>query len=180
MAIVGEQKLVKKLKRGCHQSFTTLFHLYAKKLYNFSFKYTQSHAESEEIVQEVFLKIWNKRDTINPKLSFNAFLITIAKNHIFNRIKKEASRKQYREQIEQSDLVTNETESKVIFADLEQIAKSKIEGLPPKRKQIFLLRRDSGLSIKEIAEKLGIAESTVENQMNKAIKTLKTNLSNFS
>ncbi|WP_420580139.1 RNA polymerase sigma factor [Reichenbachiella sp.] len=180
MPILGEQKLVKKLKGGCHQSFTTLFHLYAKKLYNFSYKYTQSHAESEEIVQEVFLKIWNKRDTINPKLSFNAFLITIAKNHIFNRIKKEASRKQYRNQIEHSELITNETESKVIFADLEQIAKSKIEDLPPKRKQIFLLRRDSGMTVKEIAQKLGIAESTVENQMNKAIKSLKTNLSKFS
>ena len=180
MPIIGEQKLVKKLRGGCHQSFTTLFHLYGKKLYNFSYKYTQSHAESEEIVQEVFLKIWNKRDTINAKLSFNAFLITIAKNHIFNRIKKEASRRQYREQIEPSELVTNETESKVIFANLEEIAKSKIDDLPPKRKQIFLLRRDSGLSIKEIADKLGIAESTVENQMNKAIKTIKSNLSNFS
>lgn len=180
MPIIGEQKLVRKLKGGCHQSFTTLFHLYGKKLYNFSYKYTQSHAESEEIVQEVFLKIWNKKDAINPKLSFNAFLITIAKNHIFNRIKKEASRRQYREQIENADLVTNETESKVIFADLEQIANKQIDNLPPKRKQIFLLRRDSGLTVKEIAEKLGIAESTVENQMNRAIKTLKSDLSKFS
>lgn len=180
MPIIGEQKLVKKLKGGCHQSFTTLFHLYGKKLYNFSYKYTQSHAESEEIVQEVFLKIWNKRDSINVKLSFNAFLITIAKNQIFNRIKKEASRRQYRQQIEPSELVSNETESKVIFADLEQIANNKIDSLPPKRKQIFLLRRDSGLSVKQIADQLGIAESTVENQMNRAIKTLKSNLSNFS
>lgn len=179
MPIAGEQKLVKKLRKGCHQSFTTLFHLYARKLYNFSYKYTDSHAESEEIVQEVFLKIWNKKETINPKLSFNAFLITIAKNHIFNKIKKETSRKQYRAQIEPSSLVTNETENKVIFADLAEIAKSEVEGLPPKRKQIFLLRRDSGLSVKEIAKQLGIAESTVENQMNKAIKTLKSNLSNI-
>lgn len=177
MPIIGEQKLVRKLRKGCHQSFTTLFHLYGKKLYNFSYKYTDSHAESEEIVQEVFLKIWNKRDTINSKLSFNAFLITIAKNHIFNKIKKEASRKQYRAQITSSELITNETENKVIFADLEKIANSNIEDLPPKRKQIFLLRRDSGLSVKEIANQLGIAESTVENQMNKAIKTLKSNLS---
>ena len=180
MPIIGEQKLVKKLSAGCHDSFTSLFHLYGKKLYNFSYKYTQSHAESEEIVQEVFLKIWNKKETINPKLSFNAFLITVAKNHIFNRIKKEASRRQYRNQIQPSELVTNETESKVIFSDLEQLAKNKIEDLPPKRKQIFLLRRDSGLTVKEIAERLGIAESTVENQMNKAIKTLKSGLSNFS
>lgn len=179
MHIAGEQKLVKKLRKGCHQSFTTLFHLYAKKLYNFSYKYTSSHAESEEIVQEVFLKIWNKKETINPKLSFNAFLITIAKNHIFNKIKKETNRKQYRAQIEHSSLITNETENKIIFADLAQIAKSKVDDLPPKRKQIFLLRRDSGLSVKEIAKQLGIAESTVENQMNKAIKTLKSNLSNI-
>lgn len=179
MPIIGEQKLVKKLRNGCHQSFTTLFHLYGKKLYNFSYKYTNSHAESEEIVQEVFLKIWNKRESINAKLSFNAFLITIAKNHIFNRIKKEASRKKYREQIAPSELVTNETENKVIFADLAEIAKSKVDNLPPKRKQIFLLRRDSGLTVKEIATKLGIAESTVENQMNRAIKTLKSNLSNY-
>ncbi|MEO9965951.1 MAG: RNA polymerase sigma-70 factor [Reichenbachiella sp.] len=180
MSIVEEDKLINKLKNGCHQSFTNLFHLYAKKLYNFAYKYTESHAESEEIVQEVFLKIWNKKDSINPKLSFNAFVITIAKNLIFNKIKKEASRRQYRAQIASSEMITNETENNVIFADLAELANNKVESLPPKRKQIYLLRRDSGLSVKEIAAQLGIAESTVENQMNKAIKTLKSNLSNFS
>lgn len=177
---IGEKHLVKKVQQGCHVSFTILFKKYGKKLYNFSYKYTNSQVESEGVVQEVFLKIWQRRHTLNPDLSFNSFVITIAKHSIFNLMKKNANRKTYKDQIDTSIFISEETEQKIIFSDLEEIARQRIDKLPPKRKQIFLLRRDTDLSIKEISEKLNISESTVENQMNRAIKTLKSDLAQFN
>ena len=175
-----ESHLVKKVRQGCHVSYSILFEKYSKKLYNFSYKYTNSQVESEGIVQEVFMKIWQKRETLNPELSFNSFVITIAKHSIFNLMKKNAYRKAYKDQLHPSAFVTEETEQKIIFSDLDDLAQESINKLPPKRKQIFLLRRDSELSIKEIATKLNISESTVENQMNRAMKTLRSDFAKIN
>lgn len=174
---VSEKKLVQKLRQGSQQAFSEIFKLYSKKLHNFSFKYTQSNSEAEEVVQEVFLKIWQNREKLDPELSFNSYVITIAKNHIFNCMKKKANEHYYRHYLCTRDTYDNQTENKIIFTNYEEITQESIDKLPPRRKQIFLLKRESGLSIQEIADQLGLSKSTVENQMNKAIKSIKSDLS---
>ena len=131
-------------------------------------------------MQEVFLKIWKNREKLDPSLSFNAYIITIAKNYIFNCMKKKANEHYYKHYLSNRDNVDNQTENKIIFTDYQEITQDCINKLPPRRKQIFLLRRESGLSIEEIADKLNISQSTVENQMNKAIKTIRSDLSRYN
>lgn len=174
---LSEKKTVRELRDGSQEAFSDLFKIYSKKLYNFSYKYTQSGPEAEEVVQEVFLKIWKNRTKLDPELSFNAYIITIAKNHIFNGMKKKANEQFYKQYLTNQGTNDNSTENKIIFTNYEEVAQECIDKLPPKRKQIFMLRRESGLTIKEIAEKLNISSSTVENQMNKAMKTIKIDLS---
>jgi len=173
-----EQGLICQLKAGDKQAFNQLFYQYERKLYNFSCKLLHSQEDAEEIVQEVFLKIWQKREELKPEFSFNSFVITIAKNLIFNKIRKNVYERSYLASLEHSDFIHNETDRQVVYSDLENISLQAIEQLPPKRKHIFKLSRESGMSNQEIAESLSISKSTVENQMNKCLKFLKQYLKN--
>ncbi|TRX60179.1 RNA polymerase sigma-70 factor [Fulvivirga sp. M361] len=167
------QELVRKLSSGDQRAFKTLYDYYGRKLYYLGRKYQLSEDESSEIVQDVFFKVWQKRKELNPAYSFNSYLITIAKNLIFNGIRKSAYKRAYLSDLDSSDFSHNDTEKSVIYLDLEKIASEAIEQLPPKRKNIFKLSRESGMSNQEIAESLNISKSTVENQMNKCLKFLK-------
>ena len=167
------QKLVRKLRSGDQAAFKVLYLQFGKKLFQFSRKYKLSTEECNEIVQEVFLKTWEKRKTLDPDQSFNAFVITVARNLIFNKFKKKVYEKAYLSYLENADPSHYDTEKEVIYADIESIAQRAIEQLPEKRRHIFKLSRESGLSNQEIAESLNISKSTVENQMNKCLKFLK-------
>ncbi|HNP19584.1 MAG TPA: RNA polymerase sigma-70 factor [Fulvivirga sp.] len=172
------RELVRKLKSGDQDAFKSLYEEFGKKLYYFGRKYQLSEEDSSEIVQETFYKIWNKREELKPEFSFNSFVITIAKNLIFNKIRKNVYERSYLSSLDHTDFVHNETDRQVIYSDLENIAMQAIEQLPPKRKHIFKLSRESGMSNQEIAESLSISKSTVENQMNKCLKFLKQYLEN--
>lgn len=167
------QELVRKLRSGDQSAFKVLYTYYGKKLYFLGKKYNLSQEDNSEIIQEVFLKIWQKRKEINPEYSFNAFVITIAKNLVFNKIRKSAYERNYLSSLYRSDYEHNETEKSVVYSDLENIALKAIEELPPKRKQIFKLSRETGMSNQEIAESLNISKSTVENHMNKCLKFIR-------
>lgn len=172
--IYENDHLVSRLKEGDKDAFDKLFAIFGKKLYYFSLKYVNVKEEAEEIVQEVFLKIWEHRDRLDEHLSFNAYVIKIAKNLIFNKAQKKVNEHAYLEYYTaHTTNINTDTESHIIYADLEAHANQEIERLPPKRKQIFLLSRKIGLSNQEISKQLNISKSTVENQINKALKSLK-------
>ncbi|MEO0331838.1 MAG: RNA polymerase sigma-70 factor, partial [Bacteroidota bacterium] len=176
----NEKSLIVALKRGDQAAFSRLFFAYEKKLYFFSYKLLQSHADAEEVVQEVFLRIWDKRATLDEQRSFNAYLITIAKNIIYNRASRKVTEHAYREYLQRvAPSARHQTEEVVNFSDLNTISHRFISQLPEKRRKIFLLSRFEGLNNQEIAQQLNISVSTVENQMNKALKVLKTRFSQY-
>lgn len=172
-----EKKLIVALKANDHQAFDTLFRKYARKLYNFSLATTKNKFIAEEMVQVVFLKIWEKRNQISEHHSFNSFLFTIAYHEIITWIRKARSdqRKTLAFQA-YNNLVSNETEIKIDFQNFENLTMQLIEQLPERRREIFRLSRQEGLSNKEIADKLKISVKTVENQMTAALRFLRKNL----
>ncbi len=173
----SETALIAALKKGNQEAFSQLFFAYEKKLYFFSYKLLQSHADAEEVVQEVFLKVWDKRVTLDEQRSFNAYLITIAKNIIYNRASRKITEHAYREYLQRATpSIRHHTEEVVNFSDLNAISHRFINQLPEKRRKIFLLSRFEGLSNREIAKQLNISVSTVENQMNKSLKALRNYL----
>ena len=171
----NEAQLVRSLLKGNLLAFNTLFKTYSGRLYRFAYGYLKSEAESEELVQEVFMVIWEKREGLIPELSFKSYLFTIA----FNIIRKHFRTKVYLSEYLKSGIISDldlQTSEKVTYDSLHKYITELVAKLPPRRKEIFIKSRFEGFSIKEIAEELEISHKTVENQLTDALRFIRTNL----
>ena len=168
---------VEMLKKGDFSAFTVLFQKYSERLYAFALSITKEPYIAEEITQQVFLKIWEKRLQIDEFLSFKSFLFSVTYSETISWLRKETAEKRKMTRWGEASLFTsNITNYTVEFNNIEKLAQDLIDGLPEKRKEIFKLSREQGYSNKEIANKLGISVKTVENQITSALKTLKEQL----
>jgi len=173
--IKNESLLVHNLSKGNLLAFNTLYKEYSGRLYRFALGYLKSEAEAEELVQEVFTKIWEKRADLKKELSFKSFLFTIA----FNIIRKHFRTKTYLSEYFKTGIISDldmQTSQKITYDSLYQYITELVNQLPARRKEIFIKSRFEGLSINEIAEKLKISHKTVENQLTEALKFIRTNL----
>lgn len=156
--------------------FEQLFRQYYKELVLFAQSYLKSAAEAEEVVQDVFVGRWENRDTLTIHHSERAFLYTAVRNQCLNHLKHNKVRDRHAVFVaEHSDIQNAPTDEK----ELSALIAVAIANLPPKCREIFELSRFDGLKYKEIAEQLGISEKTVENQMGKALKMMRDQLSDF-
>lgn len=170
------QELILKLKEGSSEAFQELFYQYGKRIHRFSIGYLKNIQEAEEIVQEVFLKVWNVRDTLTSDKSLDSYIFTIAKNAILNTIRKSKNEQLYLDYEKLHPGKNILLDEELDFRELERVYKQSIEQLSPKRKIIFLLSREKNLSNAEIAAQLGISVKTVENQMTSALAQIKKEL----
>ena len=178
-ALKDESLLVRNLSKGNLLAFNTLYKEYSGRLYRFALGYLKSEPEAEELVQEVFTKIWEKRTELKEELSFKSFLFTIA----FNIIRKHFRTKAYMSDYFKTgigDDLDMQTTQKITCDSLHQYITELVNKLPERRKEIFIKSRFDGLSIKEIAEELNISHKTVENQLTDALKFIRTNLNRES
>ena len=120
---------------------------------------------TEEVVQDVFVKIWSKRKSIDPQYCFSSFIFRVAHNHTINILKRNTYEKVAKERISKTSASSvSDTEDKVIYKEYMGIMTKAIEQLPPKRKNIFNLSRTKGISHDEIAAEMGISKNTVKSQ----------------
>jgi len=177
--IKNESLLVRNLSKGNLLAFNTLYKEYSGRLYRFAFGYLKSEAEAEELVQEVFTIIWEKRADLKEELSFKSFLFTIA----FNIIRKHFRTKAYLSDYFKTGISADQdmqTSQKITYDSLYQYITELVNQLPVRRKEIFIKSRFEGHSIKEIADELKISHKTVENQLTDALKFIRTNLNRES
>ncbi|CAL1518763.1 RNA polymerase sigma-70 factor [Chitinophaga sp. MM2321] len=178
--MIHEKDLIAELIKGDAQSFRKIYDLYIKKVYHFVRHYVKEKSEADDITQNVFIKIWEKRNVINTEKSFEGFVFTIAYRAIIDRFRQNAAKPYFNTR----DMIDPQIASSVCSDDLlhlhqlESLYNKSLQTLPPKRKEIFLLSRHNGLTNKQIAEKLGISIKTVENQMTAALSSLKESLLN--
>ncbi len=171
-------ELVSLLKQGDMKAFDAIYNKYCHRLHEFVIRYLKQEEDAEEIVQEVFIKIWESRRKIDVYLSFESFLFTIAYNSTISLLRKRLSESKSKEhlksvqQIQEADSVTNELH----FKELEEKVDSLLQQLTPRQREIYALSRQDGLSHKEIAHKLDISESTVNNHLVTVIKYLKSQI----
>mgnify|MGYP006099916425 CR=1 FL=1 len=166
--------LVNQLMEGNEKAFRKLYDLYRNDLYRFSLSMVVLKPYAEEIVQDVFLKLWLNRETLKPDLSIKSYLFTITRNDTISFLKKAANNKKMREEIfYKSQKEVYSTERYVREAELEIIKEEALELLTPRRRQIFEMSRNEGKSYEEIAIILGISPNTVRNQMSMALETLR-------
>lgn len=169
--------LVRLLAEGSEQAFSLLYNRYAGKLYNFLLKLSDGNQYlSEEIVQRVFIKVWEMRLSIQPDKTFVSFLYTIAKNMLYNEYEHLLVEFVYKEYCSRQEWTDNSTDRDVELRSLDAFIHNTIERLPPARREIVRLYHEEQLSIKEICKRLHLAESTVHNQLRSATKTIKEEL----
>lgn len=176
--VVDEARLVEGLQNGDIESFDTLFGLYGIRLYRFAYGFLKSKEESEEIVQDVFVKIWEKRTFLKPELQFKSYLFTIAYNMIRKHFRTKALLDKYLTATANIDDDNIFYTPDVDIFSLQKLVTGLVESMPIKRRMVFQKSRGEGKSIKEIAQEMGIAESTVENHLNQALKYLRNHLGN--
>ena len=169
-----EKLLIEQLMEGNNKAFRKLFDTYRNDVYAYSMSMLKSKVLAEEIVQDVFLKIWQHRERLNPDLSFRSYIFTITRNLTFNLISKVANnRKLKEEELYKSQKSYSPIEDKITENDYEVIKSRAIELLPPKRKIIFQMSRNENMSYEEISKELNISVSTVKGQMSKALTTIR-------
>jgi RNA polymerase sigma-70 factor (family 1) len=177
--LLTEPLLVKNLSKGNLLAFNTLYNEYSGRLYRFAIGYLKSEAEAEELVQEVFTIIWEKRADLKEELSFKSFLFTIA----FNIIRKHFRTKAYLSDYFKSgtgDEPDMQTSNYITYNSLYQYINEIVSQMPTRRRDIFIKSRFKGQSIKEIAEEMKISHKTVENQLTDALKFIRTNINKES
>ena len=162
--------LIQPLKNGSVKAFDALYQLYSARLYNFVLKISKGDTYmAEEIVQRVFIKIWEDRSMLDTQKSFNAFICTIAKNMLMNEYKHQMVEFVYQEYI----LQINKDESsdgvdKIEYVFLEKYLNTLIEQLSPARREVYIMNRIDKLTVKEIAQWSGKSEKTIEKQLSEA------------
>jgi RNA polymerase sigma-70 factor (ECF subfamily) len=170
----SEPSLVRSLSKGNLLAFNTLYYKYSKGLYRFAYGYLKTEVEAEELVQEVFTIIWEKRANLKEELSFRSFLFTIASNIIKKHFRTKTYLSDYFK-IDSSD-EDMQTSHQITYDSFYQYINELVNQLPERRKEIFLKSRFQGLSITEIAKELNISHKTVENQLTDALKFIRINL----
>jgi RNA polymerase sigma-70 factor (family 1) len=178
MTEINDQILALRLNNNEVKAFDALFHKYSNKLYRFSFSLLKNEEDSKEIVQETFCKIWDKRKEIDSGQSIKSFLFTISYNLIIDQLRLRLKDEEYRKFLEQH--FRENPFKQGTDMDYETIKKEidkAVEELPAKRRQIYRLSREKGLSHKKIAAQLDIKEKTVENHINLALRHIKSRLS---
>ncbi|MFO7723684.1 MAG: RNA polymerase sigma-70 factor [Bacteroidales bacterium] len=165
------------LNKGDHHAFEKLYLVFSSRVYGFAYRFLQDHEGAAEIVQEVFLKIWQKRAFVNPSLPFEAYLFTMTRNVIFNIHRRKQFATAYTKFAQQYlKRCSNETESLIVFRDYQEKIQKIIDTLPTQRQRIFRLSREEGLSHKEIASLTGLSGRTVEAHIRLALQQIRKEL----
>lgn len=172
-----DEDLLLRIRKGDEVAFELVFYRYKGKLYDFIRRSLPASEDAESMVQEIFVKLWSNREQLDATKSLNAFIYIMARNEIYGNLRKLLVRRRYLEELSFSINQSSETtEQELEYNELKSVVSQLINSMPEKRREIFVLSRNEGLSYKEIASQLSISENTVDSQIRKALAYLKENL----
>jgi len=172
--------IVKNLLKDDKKALDDLYAFYYPRLYSFSKKILKVEDDVNDILQDVFVKIWLNRKKINSVETFNSYIFTITKNAIISLFREKTRNSDFELKVRQA--ATGEEfiiETELEYQDLKEKVDALIEKLPEKRKQVYILSREKGLSNAEIAEQLGISVKTVEDHMMHSLRYLREKMKNL-
>ncbi|GGD60012.1 DNA-directed RNA polymerase sigma-70 factor [Emticicia aquatilis] len=173
-----DQELLADIANGDSRAFEILYRRYFSKLYGAAYKRLQDRELTEEVVQELFVSLWERRTTL-PIENIESYLFSSIKYLVIAQFKKNSLFEKYSSTLDATENDDNFTEQAVAFDELNQAYQEALQLIPEKCREVFLLKR-SGLSQREISERLDISEKTVENQMTKALKILREALKDYT
>ena len=169
-----EAVLLQRLQQGDTEAYITLYDQYYPSLYTYILHFINIPELAEDALQEVFIKIWEIRERINPELSFSGYLYRITRNHVFKRLKKISADAALRLQVMQElQHQTEDADTALLWKQYESLLHQAIAQLPPQRQKVFRLCREESKSYEEVAVELGISRNTVKEHMVLAMKSIK-------
>ena len=172
---IGKQVL-QRLKNGDEGAFDTVFWSYNSHVFHFIDSLLYDKTLAEDFTQNVFLKIWERRESINPEDSFESYLFTIARNMVYKESEKRLLSERFFEYIGNQQDFDGQLEAKIDAESLREYVDELVEQMPPSRRNIYYLSRKQHLTNKEIAKQLSISEKTVETQLYRALQYLRVKL----
>lgn len=180
MENIDEKELFNQIKAGSAPAFEKLFYIYYASLCLFASQYVKNDDAAEELVQDVFYKVWSKRHTINIENSVKQYLFKAVKYQCINLLQHNRIALSYQHKVLEDTMQNVDTKPYFLEVGLRQKIERCILSLPEKRREIFKLSREEGLRYKEIAERLNISVKTVETQMGLALKQLREMLQDYN
>jgi RNA polymerase sigma-70 factor (ECF subfamily) len=173
-------KLIALLQEGDEYAYTEIFERYKVLLYKHAYRLLGDEDEANDIISDLFLALWQKRESLNPQVSLSAYLYGSVRNRIFDLMTHQKVITRYLDSI--SAFITQghyETDERIREKELAAIIEREIAALPPKMRKVFELSRSGEFSYKEIGEMLIITEGTVKQQVHNALKTLRLKIHSF-
>ncbi|HVW95111.1 MAG TPA: RNA polymerase sigma-70 factor [Mucilaginibacter sp.] len=178
--ILDDKNLTALLQNGDDAAFTEIYNRYWDRLFSIAANKLRDFDEAEEIVQDIFVSLWKRRDKLSVIDTLSSYLAVSVKYRVIKALDKRYRKKEFSNHTQQStSLVDYSTEQWLEFEELKGRLALLVADLPEKCRMVYQLSRDAGFSQKKIAAQLGISEKTVEAHLGKALKTLRTRLSQF-
>jgi len=166
---------IEQLKAGSKDAFRGLFNEYGPKIFAFALSYLKNKADAEELLQEVFLKLWEKRTNLDASKNIKSFLFKICINQIYDLIRKKNVEQAFVNFSWQNNPSgVDNTWQDVVYHEMQDNLQRYIADMPNQMQRVFRLSKEDGLSNEEIAKALNLSKRTVENQLYRAISILKT------
>lgn len=168
--------IIRQIKQGNSKAFKTIFEQYWNIVYHFTSLYLTDNYEKEEITQQVFIKLWEKRNLLDEEKDLDGLLFIITRNLIFNHIRKSINEEKLAETLRLAEEASNETEKDIEADDLKKYIEKLIQMLPERQRTAFILSKKRGLKVKEIAEEMHISEKGAARNLYLATKFLKKHI----
>ena len=177
----GDAELVRRIRAGDERALEVVFRSHYAGMASFVQRFVRSPDLAEELVQDVFLKLWTKREQLAEIETLRTYLFRAARNTALNYLRRVKLERRWAEEqgTETEPLTTFAADDDTVEQEVATAVKQAIDRLPPRCREIFLMSRDGGLTYAEIARSLDISVKTVETQMGRALKSLRSSLHHF-
>jgi RNA polymerase sigma-70 factor (family 1) len=170
----NERLLLHQIAEGDEKAFAIIVRRYWNNIYAQALAYVKSSHHAQDIVQEVFIKVWEKRETLLQVERFDSFLFIIARNHIISELRKKIAHPLEPDAVDVYKEERGIPDQELSFKQLQQHLKTAIELLPQQQKTAFLLSRDEGLSYEAIAVQMNLSKETVKKHIGRSLNFLRT------
>ncbi|WP_295731590.1 sigma-70 family RNA polymerase sigma factor [uncultured Muribaculum sp.] len=171
-----ERQLAVLLKGGSVKAFEAVYRRYSGRLYAYCFEAIRVRQEAEEVVHDVFMALWNRRESIDPEMGVGALLYDIARKRRIDAFRRLLNSPVYEDYVEIQNTIAGDDAPPMEYEEFMLMFRKVISGLPERMRSLIILSKFEGMTNGEMAARLGIAEKTVRNQLSLALKLLKSRL----
>jgi RNA polymerase sigma-70 factor (family 1) len=171
-----ERKALQLLAEGSEFAFIQLFDKYRPRIYAASLKFLDSKEQAEEVVQDVFMEVWLRRESMIKVVNFNAYLHAMVRNQVYDTYRAQTAMRDAAKELRYSTFHVNETEASIKESDYNRLLQDAVNQLPQQQKEIFLLARKEDLTHEEIGVRLHLTRLAVKAHMQRALRFLRDKL----